>query len=91
MQHRFGQVDVCDTSQEKALLARLQKLDQLARRGLVAEAGDVCGVVISYGGHVRGIWHFDRGRFLYTPAGYNASTHQAGTVDDAVRITLTLT
>lgn len=75
---------------ELQLLTRLQSMDALSQRGLTAEIGDAGGVVIYYSRHARGIWHHDKARFRYTPAGYGVPTHQAETVEDAVRITLAL-
>lgn len=81
---------MCDHDREGELLAALSGLDLLKGRGLSVSAGDPCGVVISYAGHARGIWHFDRGYYRYTPAGYGVPRYQAGTLDEAVSITLAI-
>lgn len=85
-----GTTSVSDIAKESELLAALAKLPELARSGLTAEAGNPRGTMITYSGHVRGIWHCERGRYRYTPAGYGIATHQADTLEDAIRITLAL-
>jgi hypothetical protein len=75
---------------ERELLERLRQQITFGQRGLSAEKGDPRGVMITYSGHVRGIWHWAGGRFRYTPAGYGVATHQADTIDEAVRITLAI-
>jgi hypothetical protein len=78
---------MCEIDREQELLAALKALDLLKSRGLTVETGTPCGVVIMYSGHVRGIWHFDRGLFRYTPAGYAVPRYQAATIEEAVAIT----
>jgi hypothetical protein len=85
-----GSTFVSDSAREAELLAALTKLPEIAKRGLTVEAGIPRGTMITYSGHMRGIWHCERGRLRYTPAGYSIATHQADTIEDAVRITLAL-
>jgi hypothetical protein len=45
-------------------------------------------VVVLNNGHYRGVWHWARGNYAFTPGGYASSTHCSATPHDAVRYTL---
>jgi len=76
------------TPQDKELKDLLCAQDILARREFSFDCGPTGGITVSRHGHVYGVWHFEGGRFRWTPTGYNAPTHQVESVADALRYSL---
>ena len=79
-----------DHEEEQKLQARLRDHPALTARELVVEMGRTGGVVITYRGHTRGIWRVHNGQFLFRQSGYSIATQRAASVEEAVRITLSV-
>ncbi len=77
-----------DTKTE--LIGRLLSLPSLAHGNFQIDTSSPDGVLISCGGHLRGIWQIHSNGFQYIPAGYNEAVHTAESAADAAQITLKL-
>ncbi len=77
-------------SEEKRLIEALMEQEILLLKGFTFDLGEDIGVVVSQSAHVRGFWHYQSGRFAWTPGGYYEATVHTKVMDDAVAFTLTL-
>ena len=70
------------------LVNRLDAEHRLAAKGFAVSCGPTGGVVIDRDGHVHGVWHFVKGNFFWTPAGYNEPIYKTASIEEAVSYTM---
>ena len=70
------------------LVIRLDAEHRLAAKGFAVSCGPTGGVVIDRDGHVHGVWHFAKGNFFWTPAGYNEPMYKTASIEEAVSYTI---
>jgi len=59
------------------LLAALESQQELRMHGYQFEQGESNGIVVMRNGHVRGLWHYGKGCYRYTPASYRQPTFKS--------------
>jgi hypothetical protein len=70
------------------LLNLLCSHEILRLRGYTFTLAPRGGVITDRWGHVRGIWHYERDRYSWTPASHTEPVHWSENAQAAVRYTL---
>lgn len=76
-------------AQNIALLRTLEAQKVFKLRGFTASVGPAGSVVIDRWGHMRGLWHFNKGQYFWTGGASSQPTLSKETLDEAVNHTLT--
>lgn len=74
--------------QEIGLLQNLNRHEILRLRGYAFRLGAQGGITVERWGHVRGVWRFENGQFVWTPASHGEPLHNAKDAAAAVRYML---
>lgn len=77
-----------ESAQNTALMEALEAQETLKLRGFTSACGPTGSVVVDRWNHVRGVWHYHKGHYFWTDAGYSQPSFRTETLENAISHTL---